>query len=319
MTIKTIKQIMETVEAFQTSQIIITAIKLDLFTKLDGNFFSVKELSKSTKLSNKGLERLLTALEYVSLINSKTQNKKKIFSTSKLATKCFGKDGILKNWVKHQASLYSIWNELPKAIKSGKPVLEKTHDIDVESYALGLMESYLLYKKSLHNVINLQSPILDIGGGAGHILIRLLIDNKDLTGYILDRKDITTFTKKQIKKFGLEKRISVISGNALTLQWPKKIRSIIISNVLHGRAEQDSKKIVKNAFLALDKGGQIVINEWIKGSHYDVSLFDLNMLVCSKGEVKTKEEIENIVKWAGFTILKWKKFTHTNWVLLAVK
>lgn len=316
---KSPKQIMKSVEDFQTSQIIITAVKFDLFTKLDGKYFSVKELTIKTKLSKRGLERLIDALEDISLLKSKLKKGIKYYSSTKLATKCFGVNGVLKNWVKHQATLYSIWNNLSLSVKSGKPALEKTHDIDVKSYALGLMESYLLSKNKIHNILKLQSPVLDVGGGTGHFLINAFLQKKSLKGFIIERNDISPLTKNQIKKFRLEKRLSVLSGNALSMNWPKKMKTILISNVLHGKTEIEVKKLIQKAFSSLDSTGKVVINEWIKGSHYDSSLFDLNMLLCSKGQVNTKSQIEKLAKNAGFINLKWKQFTHTNWILIASK
>lgn len=312
-------QLMQTIEEFQTSQIIITAVKLDLFSKLEEKNYSIEELSKKTNLSKEGLERVLTALEDISLISSKKKSGGKQYFTTKLATKCFGNDGILKNWVKHQGTLYSIWENLPSSIRSGKPILKKTHDIDVQSYALGLLENYSLNQKKIHDVVKLDGPILDIGGGAGHFLMEALRENKKLTGYLLDRKDITNIAKNQISKNKLQKRISIITGDALKTKWPKQIKTILISNMLHGRTKEDVQKIIKKSYYSLNKGGKLLINEWIKGTHYDVSRFDINMFLCSNGSIRTKDELKKIVKNNGFKNLKWKKLSHTHQVLICEK
>lgn len=318
-----VNEIMNLLGKYQHAQVLITANKLGIFSLLESGIKSTDYIANRLSISKRGVVRLVETLEEMGLIQSiqGPKNHTKIKAT-KTALQCFGKNGLIKNWTMHHGTLYDLWDDLPESLRKGKPILKNTHDIDVQAYARGLTESYLLQPKKLHKIINLKGKIkmLDMGGGAGHYTILAAMNNPQLYGTIFDRSEIIKITKQMIRKYHLEKRISILEGDAIKSNWKGGYDVILLSNILHGKSESEVKQLLLKVFQTLTPDGRILINEWIKGSHIDASLFNLTMLLCTKnGQVWDRKKLFELVREAGFTHPKYKRLDQTNGVIEAWK
>src|SRR5438876_467893 len=168
------KSLMNLVEVYQTSQAIMTANKLGIFRALESGHNTVNRVAGKLRLSNRGVERLLQSLASLGIIRSEDGPSGSIhYGLTPLGRDSFGSDGKITAWTEHYRTLFQLWSELPTSIERGTAILKRTHDIDVDSYARGLMESYLLTQRKLHDVVDLDGDVrlLDMGGGAGHYTI----------------------------------------------------------------------------------------------------------------------------------------------------
>jgi protein-L-isoaspartate O-methyltransferase len=316
---------MQLIEKYQQSQLLITANELKIIPLLLSGVETAEELTSKLKVSTRGVERLLFALKNLGLVTiAKQRHTASLrFKPTKLATQCFGNNGLIRNWTAHQGTLFRLWADLPRSIRDDAPLLRDTHDIDVESYAKGLMEQYELSPRKLHDIIDLRghAKLLDIGGGVGHYSIMAALDNKELRASIFDKPEIAEIARHMVSQYHLESRISVIEGDAIKSAWPPGHNVILLSNILHGRDIPDAQRLLSKAYSSLQEGGRIIVNEWIKGSGQDASLFDLTMLLCTpKGRLWTKDELLKLVREAGFNKKhRWTRLDGTHWVIEAWK
>ncbi|MEO9321524.1 MAG: methyltransferase [Nitrososphaera sp.] len=319
---KKISDVMQLIEKYEQAQVIMAANELEIIPLLEHEQSNSEELSLRLKVSERGIERLLLALKDLGLVKGSPASGSRIrYRPTRLGIECFGINGKIRNWTAHHKNLFRSWASLSESIRTDAPILKNTHDLNVASYAYGLMELYLLQYRKLQDVVNLRGKIklLDVGGGLGHYTILAAIDNPSLNATIIDRTEIALLTRKVIKEYHLEQRISVIPGDLLLSKWPNDFNVALISNVLHGKSRNEARQLASKTFDALHRNGKIIINEWIKGSQM-ANLFDLNMLICTRdGHVWNKHQLRDLVLSVGFSRPRWRKFNTLNWILEAVK
>lgn len=308
------------IQNYQYSQIIQTAVELEIFKILEKDYMNIQEISKKLVVSERSVKSLLLLLEKMKLLKSRgnTQNE---YKATKISIENFGSDGKWIHWTLHQKTLYSIWGNLSDSIKNNSPFLQSSHDFNIEHYVLGLRELYISYSKKIHDIINLQGKlkILDVGGGAGHFTSTAIEHNPAIEGTIIEKKEIIEIVKKKITP-SYTKNINYIEGDALVIDWPTSYDVVLLSNILHGKSDKECMQLITKAHHSLKPGGRIVINDLTEFQNIETALFDLTMLLCtSNGRIRNKKEIGDMVSLVGFREKNWKRLSKTNWILEAWK
>ena len=296
---------------------------LQVFAEIDSETKTVSEITRSLGLSHRAFLRLAEPLFLIGLLERKQRRDgTTILRLSRSARSAFGKEGNIHFWTEHHRTLFRIWSSLPRSIKNDAPYLRSTHDLDVESYARSLAESYSLSTRKLHDVVELQGPtrLLDVGGGIGHYTVSAAQNNSQLSGVILDRPEIVRLTRREIRKYGMSSRIEAMPLDIVNDKWPQGFDIVLLSNVLHSKSDSECRRIVRKAHSAVPRGGKVLINERIRRSDLLSTLFDITLLLCTpSGRLRTRSELALLTQKAGFSELKWKSLDSSQWVLMASK
>lgn len=322
MKLNSVQKIMDLIEQYQASQLFIIAERIGLFIILHKKPLTLDVLAQKLNIPKRGLERLLDALVSLEIVQCIENNKQKKYVATEIAIECFGKEGKIKNWTLHQGTLFKLWANLYEAMKFDKPLLKRTHDIDVEAYGQGLVETYRLSSPKLHEVVSLEGKLrlLDAGGGLGIYSILAALKNPSLKAIIYDREDMVTQANELIKQYSLEKQVFTQVGDLLKDEWPKNQDIVLISNVLHAKSLSESELILSKAFNTLSPNGRVVVKEWVANNNPKIKYFNLTMLLCTKeGRVLNQKEIINLVSSAGFKDLSWLKLNEIEAVLIGYK
>ena len=317
---KSIRKTIRIIEGYQKSQVLITAVELGIFKMLEEKPTSLNKIAQKLAIPERPLHSLLEALRELDMV--KRNGNTLEYSATDISIQCFGEKGCIRNWTSHQGALFGLWVNLPMVIKSNKPILKKTHDINVEAYEKGLVEEYLLSSPKLHEVVTLSGSLtmLDAGGGLGIYSVFAALENPSLKAVVFDRPEVIVLAKELIKQYQVESQVSTQKGDLLKDNWPGNQNVVLVSNVLHGKSFEEAQIIVSKAFNALSPGGRILVNERIRNFDPEASFFDLNMLLCTlDGGVRDKDEISQLVKNVGFTSITWQKLNHTHWTLVGYK
>ena len=105
--------------------------------------------------------------------------------------------------------------------------------------------------------------ILDIGGGTGSLLDKILTENKHIEkGVLFELPSVIENAQKFIINKPTINRFQFISGNFFE-EIPIKADTIIISRILHDWDDIKACMILKNAYNALTPNGKLLILETI--------------------------------------------------------
>jgi predicted O-methyltransferase YrrM len=146
--------------------------------------------------------------------------------------------------------------------------------------------------------------LLDLGGGPGTYAIHFCRHNLQLKATVFDLLTTRPFAEKTIKRFDLSDRIDFQAGNYLKDDIDGRYDAAWLSHILHGESPEACRKIIQKAVAALERGGIIIIHEFILDNSMDgplfPALFSLNMLLgTDSGQAYAEQQIMDMLADAG--------------------
>ena len=111
------------------------------------------------------------------------------------------------------------------------------------------------------------SQLLDIGGSHGLHAASLCLRHPQLHATVFDLAESLTQTPRVIEQHGLQARMTLRAGDAVSDDFGTgsdggKFDVVLLLSVLHNQTETDAQDIVRRALDALKPGGLIVIHEY---------------------------------------------------------
>ncbi len=311
------KELKKLMGSFWQARAILSAIELDVFSKIHSGVNNIPELAKVCKASLRGMNALIRFLISSGLIEEKETGLE--INENSLILSFHYPDNKL-GYFNHQKNLFYKWCRLTEAVKSGKPVSAK---FDWESFILAMDQGKEI-DPSLIKALPFQEEfkILDLGGGPGTFSLLFLQNFPKSKVCLFDFPETIKLNKKRLPKEILkDKRFKMIGGDFLKDSIGIGYDYIWLSSVIHSYGEKEIEKLIKKCSLSLKKGGKILIldfflNDDKTGPPFS-ALFSLNMLVNTKnGRTYSFKEIEEILKKYNFTNFERIPFEENNSILI---
>ena len=148
------------------------------------------------------------------------------------------------------------------------------------------------------------SSVVDIGGGKGELLKRLLEVYPQMRGTVFDLPHTREPASEESQQGKCGTRFSHTSGNFFEFV-PKGADAYLLCNVLHDWNDQAAIRVLKNCRAAMTESSRVLLVEMIvpEGNSASFSkLLDLNMLVMTGGRERTRAEFAALFGAAGFNI-----------------
>jgi hypothetical protein len=291
--------IMQTATAFWASKVLLTAVELDLFSKLGERSMTAAALGDELALHPRGTYDFFDALVALKFLNRDGDGSDGRYQNTPETAAFLIKGspayiGGLPEMLNMR--LFGFWNHLGTALKTGQPQNEvKLHGKPIfeELYAseakLGtFLEAMTGFQAG--NFIKLAevfdfsqyNTVTDVGGALA-LLSRLVGERHDhLTFNTFDLPPVAPVAQKQIDAAQMSERITVVSGDFFADELPSA-DVITMGNILHDWNLEKKKLLIKKAYDALPAGGAfIVIENLIDDARRDNAfglLMSLNMLI----------------------------------------
>ena len=247
------------------TKILLTAVRLDVFSILDGKPKSAVDVAARLGAHEPTLVLLLNALVAMRLL-TKTAD---LYGNSSAAGTHLVRHS--PQYVGHLLLLHDAewnnWGKLEEAIRSGKRTVNR-HVFETDP-ALGANVLAVLHRigtqsgPELAKRLRLQGPLhlLDLGGGAGTNAIAFCQVYPELTATVFDLPATLPLTEKTVKDAGLESRITLRAGdfNRDELVGPYDV--VLMSDILHYQTFETNQALVKKVYDHLATGGRLVIKD----------------------------------------------------------
>ncbi|HJT18854.1 MAG TPA: methyltransferase [Nitrospira sp.] len=247
------------------TKILLTAVRLDIFSVLDGKEKTSREIAEKIGADEPSLRLLLNALVAMRLMTKERERYGNSSVTSKHLVR-HSSEFIGHLLLLHDAE-WDNWAKLEETIRTGR----RAADRHVFETAPDLGSNVLAV---LHRIGRQSGPdfakrlqlagavrMLDLGGGAGTNAIAFCQVYPELTATVFDLPSTLSLTEKTIKEAGLESRISLIAGdfNRDSLGGPYDVA--LMSDILHYQPFDANKTLVREVFDHLTPGGRLVIKD----------------------------------------------------------
>lgn len=296
------------------------AVKLDVFTAINDQQLSSKEIAAKLKVENKGLERLLNALTAMDLLLKRGDK----FSNTAVGKNFLSRDSdrYIGHIMMHHYHLIESWTHLDQAVKTGEPVRKRASFSDEElreSFLMGMFNMAMTIAPRIVPLTDLsgRKHLLDLGGGPGTYAIHFCMNNPQLTATVFDLPTTRPFAEKTIKKFDLSERIEFRDGNYLEDPITGRYDAAWMSHILHGEGPDDCREIIKKTAAVLEPGGLIIIHDFILDNSMDgplfPALFSLNMLLGTpSGQAYSEKQIADMLNHVGVKDIRRIPFDSPN-------
>ena len=284
---------------FWVSKTLMTAVELEVFTKLSGNkSVTFEQLQNDIlEMDKRPAEVFATALISLGLINVSGGEKKKnkeskggeeersektiIYSNSQLSEEFLdrNKPSYIGDFVvmmdKH---LYNRWGKLPTSLKTNKPV-EKTEgqisgqDMYDQAKINQGIEQIQMFTRSMYGIsvgpamtlpkifdFSDHRKMIDIGGGSGIYSIQIVKTNPNMSALILDLEPVCKVSDEYIRQFNLRGKIQTQVADFLSTEdFPKGCDVALLSHIIHFQSEEKDKMLITKVYDCLPEDGNGVI------------------------------------------------------------
>jgi hypothetical protein len=291
--------ILQTAFGFWQSKVLLTAVEMGLFTKLANNRLTGAELGAELKLHPRGIADFFDALAAMRFLGREGEGAQaKYFNTpegslflDEASPRYIG--GIL---VMLNARLFKFWNDLPEALRTGRPQNETKHgqkSIFEELYSdLPRLEQFMGAMTGLSRM-NFEAfadkfdfsrfqTLCDVGGATGLLSIECTKKHPHLRCISFDLPPVESIAKKHIAAAGLSSRVDTASGDFFKDPLPKA-DIITMGMILHDWNLEKKLHLIRSAYDALPSGGALVVIEALiddaRRENVQGLLMSLNMLI----------------------------------------
>jgi SAM-dependent methyltransferase len=297
------------------SQAIYVAAKLGIADLLKDGPQSSTALATATRSDADSLFRLLRALSSVGVFS---QVEKDCFALSRLA-EALRSDvpGSLRTTVITIGEIhYQACGELLYSVRTGFPAFNQVFGTNLFDYLQQNADAGDAFNRGMTNLSSMLahailvaydfsgvSSIIDVGGGEGELLRRILEINPEMTGVVFDLPRAI-----ESKNPGLSdgERCAYMAGDFFE-SVPKGADAYLLCGVLHDWNDDDAITVLRNCRRAMTKNGRILLVDMVVPNTNSASfskLLDLNMLVMTGGRERTKAEFRALLDAADYTLTR---------------
>lgn len=293
-------RIIQTGMGFWASKVLLSAVKLRLFTILAGRALKGSQIRDILKLqtTQRHVYDWLDALVSLGFLKrdgllgealyTNTPDSNYFLDQNKLSY--IG--GILEL---NNNRLYDSWSNLEEGLLTGLPQNEtKNAGINFsEMYSdpvklqefmdamSGIQMSNFMVLASKFNFSNF-ATMADIGGADASLSIQVCRRHQDIVCTSFDLPEVASVAARKISQYNLDNRIDVIVGDFMEDPLPEA-KVITMGNILHGLNEDNKQFLLNKVYKALPKNGVLIVIENIIDNDRRQNTFgllmSLNMLI----------------------------------------
>jgi SAM-dependent methyltransferase len=305
-------EIASILRAYQPARTLLSAVELDVFSAV-GRGAKAPEVAHRINASPRGTEILLNALVALGFL----KKNRGVFRNGRLSAEflCKGAAGDSRMAILHTANQWRRWSDLTDCVRRGKPAelapMKRRGPGWRDPFIAAMHRNASARAPLLVRTLDLQGvrSVLDVGGGSGAFSVAFARANPALVATVLDLPNVTPLTRRYVAASGAAGRVKTRDGDYLKDDFGKGYDIVLFSAVLHINTPAENRMLLKKAFLALNRGGRVVIHDSVmdpsKTRPASGALFALNMLVSTNGgNSYSGAEYAAWLKAAGFERVK---------------
>jgi hypothetical protein len=222
---------------------------------------------------------------------------------------------------------FFVWPEILYSLKTGEAAFNKVFDNGLYPYMTDDQESAEAFDRAMAAYTEVvadavlenydfspYSYVIDVGGGRGIFLEKILGRYPQLRGTVYDRDHVVARTARRLQKWALNGRLGVQAGSFLE-SVPEGADLYTIKIVLCDWKDSEAMRILKNIRQAIPQNGKLLVIDGMLpagNTRCYAKLSDINMMLITGGRERTEHEFRQLLAESGFEVLR-TKLVH-DWV-----
>jgi hypothetical protein len=328
-------RVFDLIGASWMSQAICTAAELRIPELIAGGSQSIDELAQATHCHRDSLQRLLRGLATLGLCIEAEDGS---FSLTPSGSLLRSDDPLSVRacaiwWGRY---LWPVWGGLVESVRSGASVRELRTGQKGYAHIEDNPEAAAVFNRAMTELTRLAAGeimrvydfapvrrLIDVGGGHGELLNRLLMAYPSMRGIVFDLPHAVGIAQERIAKAGLSDRCECVAGSFFD-EVPAGADVYLLKSVLHNWNDEKSVRILGNCRRVMSADARLVLVERVKpprpgNSAMDQALArtDLNMLVGVGGRERSQAEFDTLLQAAGFEATRFHPTAMELWVIEA--
>ncbi len=286
-------QLMGLASGHVEARIVQTAVELRIFDALGDEPKSAEATSQALRLDAKATELLLNALTAINLLEKQAN----FFSLADASKQYLLRSSphYVGAMIQFDASLWSCWEKLPDALRSGNAVRAPNMYQDVAAETETFIDAMDSLVKARGDAGVLATTIdwngvhtlLDVGSGPATYPIALCRRFADLKATIFDLPATLKISERFVRDAAMADRIELIAGDYRGDPIPGNYDVIFLSNIIHGENEEKNAELVSKLAASLTSAGRLIIKDHIlddsRANPPVGAVFSLLMLLTTDG------------------------------------
>jgi len=308
----------EMATAYWLSQAIYVAAKLGIADLLRDGPQSCVALAASSGADAPSLFRLMRALSSVGIFAHLGKGR---FALSRLAESLQTEiHGSLRAMVITIGEIhYQACGSLLHSVQTGSPAFNSVFGTSLFDYLQQNVDAADMFNQGMANVASMLayavlmaydfagiSSIVDVGGGQGKLLEKILQFTPDITGTVFDTASTIERAKHGLGNDARSRRCSYVIGDFFS-SVPQGADAYLLCGVIHDWDDPPAINILRNCRRAMAEKGRVLIVDMVVPDTDAMSfskLLDLNMLAMTGGRERTKAEFHALLDAAGYELTR---------------
>ncbi|MEO8898363.1 MAG: methyltransferase [Candidatus Dormibacter sp.] len=305
---------------YRGTQIIRTAAQLRICDELAAQSMTSSALAARLCVDPPLLHRVLRALAALGLLTEADDGR---FANTEMGTLLRSDvEGSLRSTVLGMAedSSWRAWGQLPRAVSSGGVPYERSEGRTVwdemandptmaarfNSFMAGRAEIFAPHLLSLYDFSGARH-IVDVGGGVGALLARILEAHPAAHGTLFDLRAGLADAAAYLRARGVEDRCTLVPGSFFD-SVPAGADVYILRDILHDWPDERATEILRVCRAAMTPGAKLLVIDAVLPSRATDDpeavtkfLYDINMFVLFGARERTEQELRAMLEATSFT------------------
>ncbi|MGM7636984.1 methyltransferase [Bacillus sp. Hm123] len=327
-------KIINMIQGYSHSYIVYSAVEIGIFNELFTKSMTNHQLGTKLHLSHLLLERFMKVLVAMDLVYQEDGQYSLTSLGEKLATD--SEESMAAMILFNGRICMKAWGYFYEGLKSNiSPIelMEGEAFFEINAMSQDRLSTFNQMMRQSSTQLNLDllfqtrkiadiKKIVDIGGGAGDVMMQLLEGFPFAEGIILDKDYIKEEAEQTIRTSSLEKRCQFVEGNFFS-PLEHKADMYILSRILHDWDDRNTTIILSNIAAVMTGDNVLLIIEKIlpeKVSRQTLPAFlgDMHIWALCNGKERTESEFDNLLRQVNLYIAR-KHFVDSDNIILEVK
>jgi precorrin-6B methylase 2 len=269
--------IMQVGMGFFASKTLLSAVELELFTKLAEQPMTGGEIAAALQLSPRAVPDFPDALVALKFLHRDGDGPEARYSNTPECALFLDRNspgyigGILEM---ANARLYRFWADLTDGLKTGMPQNETKHSGEpmftklyadparLEQFMNAMAGISAGNFKEFANKFDFSkfTTLCDVGGATGQLSCMVALANPHIRCTSFDLPKVVPIATRKIQQAGLTDRVTAVAGDFFADPLPKA-DVITMARILHDWNLEKKKALIRKAYDALPPGGAFVVIE----------------------------------------------------------
>ncbi len=281
---------------------------------------SAAELATATDADPQALLRILRTLAAFGVFAQDRDGRFRL--TRRAQALRSGVPGSLRSWLRlmGRKEMWQAYSCTLEGVRSGKPPFEIAHGMSFWSYVEGNPQFAQTFFAALADwtdghvteVVDAFDfgrfrSVIDVGGGMGALLEKILLRYPQVQGTLFDRADTVRNAAERFRELGLADRCQFVGGSFME-SVPGGHDAYVLKQVIADWHDDGARDILSNVRRSMDAGATLLVIGAVvdprNGRHRTVKLLDQENAALLPGRFRTREELDALLASSGFELVR---------------